>query len=44
MSSRDEYVLDELGINRNILECKCRIRMVGPYGRLCINRNILECK
>ena len=35
---------EERGINRNILECKVRIRKNMAKSKPCINRNILECK
>ena len=33
-----------LGINRNILECKCQTISDDNEDDECINRNILECK
>ena len=33
-----------LGINRNILECKCKRYVNNKSATKCINRNILECK
>ena len=35
---------EERGINRNILECKVRLREIVSTRRSGINRNILECK
>ena len=33
-----------LGLNRNILECKCDLALDGDPERMGLNRNILECK
>ena len=36
--------LDKTGINRNIVECKCKSVEQRGIHRIRINRNIVECK
>ena len=44
MTSSWLYTQLLIGININILECKCCNYRWGMVPRLCININILECK
>ena len=37
-------IVEETGINRNILECKEILIYIRVSTFMCINRNILECK
>ena len=41
---KDNVIPVIVGINRNILECKFKLRHGHVIGHICINRNILECK
>ena len=37
-------MIEDTGINRNIMECKDANTNVSMLGESCINRNIMECK
>ena len=38
------YWIRQYRINRNIMECKEKLKKPPLTARLCINRNIMECK